>query len=372
MSKAARAAVVREPGGTFTIEDVELDDLRVGEVYVRIEAVGVCHTDMNMQQFVPMPAIVGHEGAGVVEEVGAGVEYVKPGDRVMISWPTCGECPNCAIGRRDICDLQFPLLFGGRRKDGSSTVKLNGEWISGAFFQQSSFSTYALAPADSLIKVDDDVPVEILAALPCGVMTGAGAVTNTLGVTAQDDLMVLGTGAVGLSAVMAANLVGAWPIIAVDVNDYRLALARELGATHAFNPLKDDVAERVRELVPRGLRFAFDSSGVPASWKTAVRSLCMGGTFGGAAPPMGDDLDFNVGEAFGKGLRLQFVMGGSAVPRVYLPNLIKWYKRGHFPVDRLVTTFPFADINTAWAESHAGRAVKPVLLMTQKGLSAPQ
>jgi aryl-alcohol dehydrogenase len=364
MSKKAKAAVVHEPEGAFTIEDIELDDLRPGEVYVRIEAVGVCHTDMNMQQFVPMPAIVGHEGAGVVEEVGAGVESVKPGDKVMISWPGCGECPNCAVGRRDICDMQFPLLFGGRRKDGSSTVKLNGEWISGAFFQQSSFSTYAIAPADSLIKVGyDDIPFEILAAMPCGIMTGAGAITNSLGVTAKDDVMVLGTGAVGLSAVMAANLVGASPIIAVDINDDRLALARELGATHTFNPKNDDVVERVKQLVPRGLGFAFDTSGVPASWGVAIRSLCMGGTFGAAASPVSADLGFHPVEAFGKGLRVQFVMAGSSVPRTYLPNLIKWYKRGRFPVDRLVTTFPFEEINTAWAESVAGRAVKPVLLM---------
>ena len=364
MSKKARAAVVREPEGAFTIEDIELDDLRPGEVYVRIEAVGVCHTDMNMQQFVPMPAVVGHEGAGVVEEVGAGVEYVKPGDKVIISWPTCGVCPNCLAGRRDICDMQFPLLFGGRRKDGSPTVKLDGEWISAAFFQQSSFSTYVIAPADSLIKVEhDDIPFEILAAMPCGIMTGAGAITNSLGVTAKDDVMVLGTGAVGLSAVMAANLVGASPIVAVDINDDRLALARELGATHTFNPKRDDVVAGVRALVPRGLRFAFDTSGVPASYGTAISSLCMGGTFGGAAMPIGEGPGLHPAEAFGKGLRLQFVMAGSSVPRLYLPNLMKWYRAGRFPIDRLVTTFPFEDINHAWAESHAGRAIKPVLLM---------
>jgi len=364
MSKKARAAVVREPEGSFTIEDVELDDLRPNEVYVRIEAVGVCHTDMNMQQFLAMPAVVGHEGAGVVEEVGCGVDYVKPGDTVMISWPGCGVCPNCVIGRRDICDLQFPLLFGGCRPDGSPTTKLNGEWISAAYFQQSSFATLAIAPADSLIKVEtEDIPFEILAALPCGIMTGAGAITNSLGVTAQDDVMVVGTGAVGLSAIMAAKLSGVNPIIAVDINDDRLALALELGATHALNPKRDDVVELVKGLVPRGLRFAFDTTGLPVSWATAVRSLCMGGTFGGAAMPVSQELGFPPFEMFGKGLRVQFVMAGSAIPREYLPNLIKWYKTGRFPVDRLVKTFPFEEINTAWAESQAGRAIKPVLLM---------
>jgi aryl-alcohol dehydrogenase len=364
MGRASTAAVVRQPGDKFTLEAVELDDLHAGEVYVRIEAVGVCHTDMNMQQVVPMPAVVGHEGAGTVEQVAPGVDYVKPGDRVMISWPGCGDCPSCAIGQNVVCDLQFPLLFGGRRKDGSQTIKLSGEWISGAFFQQSSFATYAIAPAASLIRVEDaDLPWEILAALPCGIMTGAGAVINSLGVSAMDDLMVLGVGAVGMSAVMAAHLVGADPIIAVDINDDRLALALELGATHAFNAKNEDVVARVKELVPRGLRFAFDTSGVPASWATAVRSLCMGGTFGAAAAPEAETLGFHPVEAFGKGLRVQFIMGGSATPRVFLPQLIKWYKQGRFPVDRLVKTFPFAEINTAFAESHAGRAVKPVLLM---------
>src|SRR5665647_2507956 len=153
MSKTSTAAVVRIPGGEFLLETVELDDLRTGEVLVKIEAAGVCHTDMNMQHVVPMPAIFGHEGAGVVEETGPGVTYVKPGDRVIISWPACGECPSCVSGRRDVCDLQFPLLFAGRRLDGSQTVKLGGEWISGAFFQQSSFSTHAITPANSLVRV---------------------------------------------------------------------------------------------------------------------------------------------------------------------------------------------------------------------------
>jgi aryl-alcohol dehydrogenase len=364
MSRKARAAVVYEPEGAFSIEDVELDDLRPNEVYVRIKAVGVCHTDMNMQQFLEMPAVVGHEGAGIIEEVGCGVDHFKPGDRVMISWPECGVCPNCVVGRRDICDLQFPLLFGGRRLDGSKTVKLNGKEISAAYFQQSSFATYAIAPADSLIKVEDDsIPFEVMAAMPCGIMTGAGTITNSLGVTAREDVMVIGTGAVGLSAVMTAKLVGAYPVIAVDIVDDRLALARDLGATHTFNPKRDDVEQEVKKLAPRGLRFAFDTTGLPVSWATAVHSLCMGGTFAGAAMPVSQELGFPPFDMFGKGLRMQFVMAGSSNPREYLPTLVKWYETGQFPVDRLVTTFPFEEINTAWAESVAGRAIKPVLLV---------
>ena len=236
MGKMASAAVVREPGGPYTIESVELDDLRANEVYVRVEAAGVCHTDANMQVMVPMPAVVGHEGAGVVEEVGAGVDYVKPGDRVILSWPACGVCPNCLTGKRYICDNAFPLLFGGTRLDGTQTIKLNGEWISGSWFQQSSFATHALVPGDSLVKVEDDAPPEILAALPCGAMTGAGAVIARPAGRAADELLVLGGGGVGLAAVMAAQMAGAYPIIVVDVNDERLALALELGATHVSTP----------------------------------------------------------------------------------------------------------------------------------------
>jgi aryl-alcohol dehydrogenase len=364
MSRKARAAVVYEPEGPWTIEDVELDDLRPNEVYVRVKAVGACHTDRNMQQFLPMPAVVGHEAAGIVEEVGCGVEYVKPGDRVIISWPTCGLCPNCAVGRRDICDVQFPLNFGGTRLDGSHTVKLNGEWISAAFFQQSSYATYAIAPVDSLIKVeDDDVPFEILAALPCGIMTGSGAITNSLRVTSQDNVMIIGTGAVGQSAVMAAKLSGAYPIVAVDIVEERLALARELGASHVFNAHNDDVVAEVMRLVPRGLEYVFDTTGLPVSWATGVHSLCMGGTFGGAAMPVSQEFGFPPFDAFGKGLTMVFVMAGSAIPRQYIPRLISLYQSGLFPVDRLVTTYPFEQINEAWADMGAFKAVKPILMM---------
>jgi len=363
MSKTSMAAIVREPGGPYALEEVELDDLRSDEVYVRVEAAGVCHTDANMQVMVPMPAVVGHEGVGIVEEVGSGVTYVKPGDRVIISWPACGVCPNCLTGKRYICDNAFPLLFSGRRLDGSQTIKLGGEWISGAWFQQSSFATHALAPVESLVRVEDDVPPEILAALPCGAMTGAGAVLSAMQVGPEDGLLVLGAGGVGLSAVMAAHMAGAYPIIATDVSDGRLSLARELGATHVINAAAEDSVARVQEISPGGVRFAFDSSGVVASWKTAAVSVRAGGTFGVCAAVEQETLGGSPHIMLSKGNRIQFIMGGSVVPRVFLPKMIQWYKQGRFPVDRLVTTFPFAQINEAFAAAHHGEAVKPVLLM---------
>lgn len=363
MSRMSVAAVVREPCAPYTLESVELDDLRPDEVYVRIEAAGVCHTDANMQVMVPMPAVVGHEGVGIVEEVGSGVFDVKPGDRVIISWPACGACSNCLTGKRYICENAFPLLFSGRRLDGSPTIKLGGEWISGSWFQQSSFATYAIASADSLVRVEDDVPPEILAALPCGAMTGAGGILSALRVGPQDEVLILGAGGVGQAAVMAAHMAGAYPIIAVARNPKRLELALELGATHAVNAACEDIAARVQEISPGGVRFAFDSSGAVTCWKAAALSLRAGGTFGVCAAAEEETLGGSPHFFLSKGARIQFIMGGSVVPRVFLPKLIEWYKQGRFPVDKLVQTFPFSDINEAFAASHEGRAVKPVLLM---------
>lgn len=363
MSKTATAAVVREVGGRYSLETVELDDLRPNEVYVRIQAVGVCHTDANMQEMVPMPAVLGHEGAGVVEEVGSAVTDFKPGDRVILSWPSCGTCPNCLTGKRYICDKAFQLLFGGRRLDGSSTIKLNGEWISGAWFQQSSFATHALVPADSLVPADDDVPAEVLAALPCGAMTGAGAITSALGVGPEDGVLILGAGGVGQAAIMAARMAGADPIIAVDVKPDRLKLAQELGATHVIDASQEETVERVLEISPGGVRFAFDSSGVVSSWNVAALGLRAGGVFAVCAPVERETLGGSPHFFLSKGVRIQFVMGGNVVPRVYLPKMMRWYKQGRFPIDRLITTFPFAQINEAFAAAHEGKAVKPVLVM---------
>ncbi len=288
MGKEARAAVVREPGGKFEITDVVLDDLRPGEVYVRIKAAGLCHTDLNMQFLLPMPAVVGHEGAGIVEEVGPGVIDVKPGDRVIISWPSCGVCPNCLTGKRYICELMFPLLFGGCRLDGSRTVRLNGEPISACYFQQSSFATYALVPVVAGQGGGRDGP---LGDHGCSAVRrhDRGRVgAELLGYGPQDSLLVLGVGGVGQNAIMAAHLAGAYPIIAVARNPRRLELALELGATHTVNAKTDDVVARIKEIAPRGVSNALDSSGAVSSWVTAASVLRCGGNFGVVAPPDGD------------------------------------------------------------------------------------
>jgi aryl-alcohol dehydrogenase len=363
VGRTCTAAVVTSPGGEFTLEEVELDDLRSGEALVRIEACGVCNTDMMAQRRVPLPAVLGHEGAGVVEEIGRAVTTVQPGDRVMISWPSCGECPSCAAGRPYECDDVSRLNFGGARADGSHTVKLEGQWISSPFFQQSSFATYVIAPASSLVRSPADMPFHLVAALQCGLMTGAGSIVNTFAAGARNQLMVFGTGAVGLSAIMAARIVGVYPIVAVDVNDDRLALALELGATYAFNATRDDIPAGLKELLPRGVSHALDTTGLDSSWSIASTCLAMGGTLGAVHVPGGDTLHFRATEMIKRSAQFKFIMAGSALPRDFLPQLIDWYRQGRYPFDRLVKTFAFADINVAFAESKAGRAIKPVLVM---------
>ena len=364
MGRECTAAVVRTPGGEFSLEQVRLDEVRQHEVLVRVEASGVCHTDMMAQYIMPLPGVVGHEGAGIVEQVGKAVTEFKPGDRVMMSWPSCGVCPSCLAGRPHLCDDMSALLFTGARPDGSHTVQLDGQWISSPFFQQSSFAGHAITPANSLIAAPSDVPVHMLAALTCGLMTGASTVINSLKAGPGDQLIVFGAGAVGLSAVMAARIAGVTPIVAVDVNDDRLGLALELGATHSLNVARDEIPARVKEIVPRGVSHAFDTTGMDSSWRIASQCLRMGGTLGVVHVPPGDTLNFQCTEMIGRGAEMKFILAGSAVPRVFLPQMIDWYRQGRFPYDRLITTFDFADINVAFAESKAGRAIKPVLLMS--------
>ncbi|MCX8033596.1 MAG: NAD(P)-dependent alcohol dehydrogenase [Thermoleophilia bacterium] len=364
MGKITSAAVLYQPGTPYSMEEVELDDPKAGEVLVRIEACGICHTDATMQYIMPMPCVIGHEGVGIIEEVGPGVQDLKPGDRVILSWPACGKCLNCLSGQRYICEEQFGLLFAGSRPDGSRTIKLKGEWIGGAFFQQSSFANHAIASVSTVVKVDKDLPPELLAALPCGVMTGAGSVLNTMGMGPQDDLLVFGAGAVGLAAVMAAKLAGVYPIIVVDIKPERLDLALEVGATHVINAAQEDVVAKVREILPQGIRFAFDASGSPAPWPIVANLFRYGGIFGVAGVPSGMTLGERPTEMFSKAVRVQFIMGGHSIPQVFIPRMIEWYKQGRFPVDRLIMTFPFSQINEAFEASHEGKAVKPVLLMS--------
>ena len=202
----ATAAVLYEPDGQFSLEPIELDEVRSDELLVRIKACGICHTDTKAKEMLSLPAVLGHEGAGIVEAVGKNVTRIKPGDRVLISYPWCGACPQCLAQQPFICTELMPICFGGTRLDGSHTIKLDGKPISGAFFQQSSFASHAITLERDVVPISGTTPFEHLAALPCGIQTGAGAILNSLDVQPRSSLLIIGAGTVGLSAVMAGKL----------------------------------------------------------------------------------------------------------------------------------------------------------------------
>ncbi|MGX7896572.1 NAD(P)-dependent alcohol dehydrogenase [Tsuneonella sp. HG222] len=367
MTTKARAAICPGQGSEFHIADVELDDLRDDELLIRIVATGICHTDMavrDQQLPTPLPAVLGHEGAGIVEKVGGGVTAAAPGDRVIVSFNSCGECPNCAVDAPTYCYNFGPHNFSGRRADGSPTLTRDGEPIGGNFFGQSSFATHAIAHQRNVVRVPDsaaDLPLERLAPLGCGLMTGAGAVLRSMEVRAGMPIAIFGTGTVGLAAVMAARIAGASPIIAVDMHDARLALAEELGATHTVKAGESAMA-RVGEIAPEGLAYAFDTTGVKEVIEGAFEQIAPKGILGlvGAGPP---EAMLNLSEAalMGGGKRVVGILGGDSDVHSFIPELIAYHQEGRFPFDRLIRYFDFDDINAGIEASESGEVVKPVL-----------
>jgi len=361
-----KAAVVREKSGPFLIEEVQLEDPRDDEVLVRIHGVGVCHTDLVVrdQYFpTPLPAILGHEGSGVVEKVGRTVTTVKPGDHVVLSFASCGVCPNCRDGAPGYCPDLYGRNFSGARPDGSSPCRdAQGEPLSGYFFAQSSFGEMAVAAERNVVKVRKDVPLERLGPLGCGIQTGAGAVFNSLRPKAGSSIAVFGTGSVGLSAVMAARVVGCATIVAVDVDESRLALARELGATDTINPEKSNPVEVIQALTGDGVQFALECTGLPAVVRQAVDSLRLTGVCGviGVAP-LGTEISLDMnGILFGRTVR--GIIEGDSIPHNFIPRLVDLHADGRFPFDRLIRTFPMDRIEDAVHASERGEVLKAVLL----------
>jgi aryl-alcohol dehydrogenase len=362
----ATAAVLRAPGSAFSLEEVELDSPRTGEVLVRIEAAGVCHTDIGVQHVMPMPIVLGHEGAGVVEAVGPGVTKVVPGDRVVLTFGSCSRCPRCAEGVPSHCHNMRTLQFSGAREDGSPTLRQGADVIHGAFFQQSSFATSALATERNTIPVTDEtVPLELLGPLGCGIQTGAGAVLNSLNARAGKTIAVMGAGSVGLSGIMAARLAGCSTIVAVDINESRLELARELGATHAVDARNGDVARQIRDATGHGADYSLETAGTVQSFTDAIEGLTVGGTCAIVTTPNhGAPFEFSARSLLTGGRSVMGVLEGSSNPDLFIPQLIRFYTQGVFPFDRIVRYYPFDRINEAVADSLAGRAVKPILRMT--------
>ncbi|RJR51135.1 MAG: NAD(P)-dependent alcohol dehydrogenase [Desulfobacteraceae bacterium] len=365
-----KAAVVYERSGRFTVDEIELSDPKDDEVLVRIAATGICHTDLaGREQYLPIPPerafphVFGHEGAGVVEKVGARVTKVKPGDHVALSWDSCGACPSCKSGNEPYCDNLFLYNFNGARPDGTATLRKGGKVIHGSFFCQSSLADFALAGERNVVKVRDDVPVEILGPLGCGIRTGAGAVMNTLRPPPGSSIAIFGAGPVGMSALLAAVVCGCTTIIAVDVIPERLEKAKEFGATHTVHAGMSDPVRAVLEITGGGAQYSLECVGNPNVLRQAVDVLPRLGVCGllGVVPP-GTEVALNM-DLIMNGRTVRGVLAGDSVSDLFIPRLLDLYKQGRFPFDKLITFYPFDEINRAVEDMEKGRVIKPVLRM---------
>jgi aryl-alcohol dehydrogenase len=362
------AAICREYNAPLSIETIDLEEPRDTEVLVRVIATGVCHTDMVVRDGhlpTPTPVVLGHEGAGIVEKVGSAVTNVAPGDHIVMTFNHCGTCPSCNEKDVAYCHEFFPRNFFATRMDGSTALSKDAETIHGNFFGQSSFATHAICHAQNAIKVPKNVPLEYLGPLACGVQTGAGAVINALEVSVGNSLLVFGAGSVGLSAIMAAKVIGATKIIAVDINSSRLEFAKSIGATHAIN--SSDVAsisDAILELTGTGVNYALDTTGLTPVIREAALCLAPRGTLGilGAAP-MGTEMSFDNVHFMSGGRKLIGIVEGSTNPSVFIPKLIELYRQGRFPFDKMVKFYNFEQINDAINDSINGSAIKPILKM---------
>jgi aryl-alcohol dehydrogenase len=355
-----QAAVVRKRGGPLKIESVEMKGPRDDEVLVRLVASGICRTDIDFcddWDEADGAVVLGHEGSGVVERIGKRVKGVKPGDHVVLSYQSCGHCRQCRGGRPAHCTRFYELNFGFQRLDGSNGLQRSG--VRGHFFGQSSFATHSLATERNLVKVSKDLPLELLAPLGCGLQTGAGTVMNSLKVSRTKSIAVFGTGAVGLAAVMASRLVGADPIIGVDIKPKRLKLALKLGATHTIDNRHQDVTARIIDITGRGMDYVVETTGDPKMQQLAIGVLKPRGTVALLTGERGTgDLP--------EGRRTLGIIQGDAVPQQFIPKLIKLYRAGQFPFDRLVKVYEFKDINRAIADAKRGDTVKPVLRISKE------
>lgn len=352
-----RAAVLRAAHAPLELERLELEPPREDEVLVRIVAAGICRTDIDLcaeHAKRDGPVVLGHEGAGVVEQMGARVKRVRRGDHVVLSYASCGRCHACRSGHPAHCAHFYEANFGFRRLDGSNALAASG--VGGHFFGQSSFATCALTNERNVVKVPTDLPLALLAPLGCGMQTGAGTVLNTLCVRKEASLAVFGAGAVGLAAVMAARAVRAEPIVAVDRVAARLALALELGATHVLDTRRGRLLPRVAAIAEHGLDYVLETTGDPRLEGIGAELLAPRGTLAMIARPDGNR------QLPGR-RKIVSVIQGDAVPQRFIPRMIALYRAGRFPLERLVRTYPFSAINRAIADAERGRTIKPVLLM---------
>ncbi|WP_280535477.1 alcohol dehydrogenase catalytic domain-containing protein [Halopenitus sp. POP-27] len=353
------AAVMREPE-QFSHETVTLEDPNATEVLVDVRATGVCHTDYHAytNQDINRPVVLGHEGAGVVEAVGEQVTGVEPGDHVVL-WviPSCGQCEYCSSGRPYLCSQYTETR--GTMPDGTKRLA-DEEGSIDHFFSQSSFATKAVVPERSAIPIREDVPFEIAALLGCGIPTGAGAVLNTATVRAGEDVAVFGCGGVGASAILAADLVGARNVIAVDIDADKLDRMREIGATHVVDASETDPVSEIDRLVG-GVDYSFECIGRSRTIEQAFNALDRGGTAVATTTKDTGSLEID-GSAFLMGTSIVGNIVGSIRPRADLPKLADLYAEDKLDLDALLTdTYQLSELDAAFEALHEGDGIRNVV-----------
>ena len=350
-------------GADLVVDDVELAPPRAGEVQVRLVATGVCHSDLNGlrgSRPLPLPMVLGHEGAGVVEAVGSSVTTVAPGDHVVLAAiARCGKCDKCVAGKPWLCAVAGANLFTGTLLDGTTRLSQGGRPVY-HWFSQSSFAERAVVPEGAAVKVRSDVALEKVATLACGVSTGLGAVFNAARVEPGASVVVIGCGGVGVSAIVGADLAQAGTIVAVDIADDKLEFARSLGATHTVNAKTSDPVEATKSLTGGGADHVFDCVGSAATLGQLVQMIRADGHgWLVGAPAPGTTFSFPT-DGFLRNKNFHGVTLGNVRPSIDIPRYVELYAKGRLPLDRLVTrTYGLDAINEALGalETTIGRGV---------------
>lgn len=362
-----QAAVVREIG-KLTIEQVELDQPQADEILVRVRAAGVCHSDLHTYRGelrAAPPLVLGHEGAGTVEEVGSNVTQIRPGDRVLVNWlPACKTCPTCLSGRYNLCERLPGTTFQALLPDGTCRLKTLDGIVLKHYLSSATMSEYIVIHQASAIPFPDDVPFEAAAIIGCAVATGVGAVINTAQARAGLPAAVIGCGGVGLCAIQGCRLAGCHPIIAIDVMDSKLAFARQMGASHAVNSSATDVTQALRALARGGPEYVFDSVGSGATIPQALQAIRPGGT----VVVMGlhaarTEVAISPGTLVMQNKRLLGSFAGSIRPHLDLPMLVELYRAGKLDLDALITKrYPLQDLSQAFQDMEAGKIARGVVV----------
>ena len=361
-----KAAVMREVGGRLSIEELEIAPPKDNEVLIKTTASGICHSDYSVLHGTlksPLPAVLGHEGAGIVEEVGAGVTHVKPGDHVIVSLsPSCGKCEMCLEEREYLCMDMSKASSLATMMDGTTRLR-NGDEEVRQLCAIASFAEKMVVPAGCAVKVRDDAPLETCCLIGCGVTTGTGAAVNTADIKAGNSVAVIGCGGVGLSILQGAVIKKANPIIAVDPVAEKRELALSLGATHAIDPFNEDLKGRIKEITGKGVHFSFEALG---SMKTIHDAYSIVRPTGEAiivgVPNLKEHYELPVHMLFAE-KELRGSIYGSSRPQRDLPKFVDWYMDGKLKIDEMIThRIKLEDINDAFERMGRGEGARSVIM----------